>query len=298
MIQKALDVNRSIIPLTAYLASALTGLPERERSEITALQSSIEKVCSDNAVELYRPELHSDPLKHKDLLPPEVWYQDHDTVLSSDLLILITKQPSFGAGQELEFARNALLPIIMIIPKGRDVSRMVRGSPGTVITVEYDSREDLIISLSREIRLLRPLLVERKLAFGKSDEVIIGAKIRELRVKNGMTREDLAKALRISAEEIRSYEEKPDRISNPSLLTLRKLATVLRVSVADLSEPDYLDKVDEQVVHMLEGRDVVIAGGRKVEELPANDRRRIRIRIINRHLEEIGKQLGEMEHEG
>ncbi len=104
------------VPLMAYVASALTGLSKEQEDQIFEVQDLISEVCSAHGITLYQPRDRSHPTIHKELLPPTVWYLDHDSVLSSDLLILLAHEPSFGAGQELELARNALLPIIVIVP--------------------------------------------------------------------------------------------------------------------------------------------------------------------------------------
>ncbi len=280
---------KSPIPLKAYLASALTGLDPQQEKEIFEVQEIIAHVCSAHGIEPYQPRKISHPTMHKDLLPPTVWHMDHDRVLASDLLILLAHEPSFGAGEEAEFARNALLPIIVIFPEGRPVSRMVLGMPATVLTVGYGSKEDLQRNFTRTIRLLVPILFDRKMAFGNSDEIILGQKVRQLREQNHISEQALAETLGVGVEEIRHLEEKPDRASNPSLLMLRKLATVLKVSVAELIVPDYTGIVAQQVVQLLQEK-VAVGGARDLTQMPPADRRRFWRRVMERAIQEIGRE--------
>jgi transcriptional regulator with XRE-family HTH domain len=166
---------------------------------------------------------------------------------------------------------------------------MVLGIPSTVLTVGYNSLKDLRSNLSQTLGLLVPILFDRKMSFGSSEEVVLGTKIRELGQQNHISDEDLAIALDVTIEDIRRLEEKPDRISNPSLLLLRKLATVLKVSVAELIVPDYSGLVATQIVELLQER-AVLGGARNLKEMPPADRRRFWRRVMERALQEMGRE--------
>jgi transcriptional regulator with XRE-family HTH domain len=239
-----LESTPAPLPLDAYLACALTGLTENDRKVIFGISDLVAEVCKENNISLYEPRKRTDPLLHADVTAPDVYAWDKHSVLNSDLLIHLCHHPSTGAGEELEFAQAALLPIILIFPDDLKVSRMVLGIPSLVIQIAYKTVEDLHAQLSEVLFGFRPLLEERKLALAKYDVNVVGEKIRELREKLGLTRNDVARALKHLTEEvIKQLEEKTDRDSNPSLIQLREIATVLKTTVSELVEPDFNQRV-------------------------------------------------------
>ena len=61
--------------------------------------------------------------------------------------------------------------------------------------------------------------------------MIDGAKIRRLRTYAGMTLKDLGEAVGVAEQQIHYYEKE---LKNPSVITLKRLADELGVSVNDL----------------------------------------------------------------
>lgn len=274
------------IPLKGYLASALTGLDKESREEIFSAQDLIAAVCDEHGIDLYQPRHATDPIHHADVAPGKVFATDRERVLESDVLVVLTHEPSFGAGQELEFARNAMLPIILVIRHGQPVSRMVLGIPSTLYRVTYRSESELRPSFSDAIDLLMPLLLERKFAFGNYDSAVIGRNIQMFREENRLSRDDLARAVGLPVEEIGRYEEKPDHLTNPPIIVLRKLATALKVSVTELIVPDFAGTIASQVVQVLHTA-ATPGGARDVKTLSTTDRRRIWIRVLRKALKEM-----------
>jgi transcriptional regulator with XRE-family HTH domain len=238
------ETTPASLPLDAYLASALTGLSEDQRRVVFGISDLISDVCEQNGISLYQPRKKTDPLLHAAVSPSEVYEWDKQTVLSSDLLIHLCHHPSTGAGEELEFAHAALLPILLVYPADLKVSRMVLGIPSLVIHVAYNNIEDLHAQLSDILFNFRPLLEERKLTLARYDVNIVGEKVRELRERLGLTRSDVANSSKHFTEQIlKNIEEKTDRDSNPSLIQLREIATILKTTVSELVEPDFNQRV-------------------------------------------------------
>ena len=75
---------------------------------------------------------------------------------------------------------------------------------------------------------------------------MVGHKVRISREESGLTRADVTLQLAelLTAERLRQIEESSDKVANPTLLELRRLAVVLKTTVADLVEPD----LDERMV--------------------------------------------------
>ena len=79
---------------------------------------------------------------------------------------------------------------------------------------------------------------------------MVGNKVRVLREDAGLTREEVAAHSNdlLTPEKLRAIESNIDKVSNPTLMELRTLATVLKTTVADLVEPD----LDERMLALLQ----------------------------------------------
>lgn len=287
---------RSIAPshdrvaLDAYLACALTGLDSQQYQYISLLSDTINSICAAQGIELYEPRKVTDPSHHPEVDASDVFRIDRDRVVTSDLLVVLSHHPSFGAGQELDFAYNAMVPIIVIVPSDRKLSRMVSGIPGLVIQISYTEPEQLRGELARQLELIRPLLVQRKLQFAKHDVNIVGDRIRRARESAGLTRAELAAASTpeapITEGLLAHWEEASDRESNLSLIQLREIAVLLNVTVAELVEPNLDGLYLSFVNSLLDSADQEIAA--RWGRYTSADRQRIVLRLIERFGIELG----------
>lgn len=252
----------------AYLACALSRLTGEQRREVFVLSHLISKTCSKCSVELYEPRKDNDPVWNKDVPDTEVFKTDRQNVLESDMLILLSHYPSFGAGQELDFAYNALLPIIVIRydagtrsqADAIKVSRMVTGIPSTVVQVSYGEPEELVEKLSAAILALRPGMRDRRRIVSRLlGNSHVGEAIRALRRRSGMTQEQLASTIPgMTPSLVEQFESNSDLYLNPSLLQLGQLATALGtttrylVSVAGLGgwNQEELDAISASEVNL------------------------------------------------
>lgn len=277
------------LPLNAYLASALTGLSDEQMGLVERLSDQIDEVCKSLDIELYEPRKHTDPVKHADVADTEVYDLDKEKVVSSDLIIHLAHFPSTGSGEELDFAHNAMVPIVLVHLSTTRISRMVTGIPGLIVKVGYDSEEDLKPALYQQLLELRPQLVQRKLAFGDYDSNIVGNRIRMLREAQGLTRADLSAASEgrfpISVEMLRQLEESQDRHANPSLIHLREIATLLKTSVAELVEPDLGALFLSEISHWIIGEGTAARFANLSDRDAKSLIRRVMFRLMD-HLEE------------
>lgn len=155
-----------------------------------------------------------------------------------------------------------------------------------MIKIQYGEPEDLRDRLRAQLIELRPLMVQRKLAFGDYDMNIVGDRIRRLREAQGLTRAEVAAAtgvrFPISVDALQHLEKSSDRDANPTLIVLRELATTLKTTVADLVEPD----LDEYLLNSLstwvsERRAARSAG------MSARDRNKVLRRILLRLIDNL-----------
>lgn len=247
--------NPAHLPLQAYLACALSGLDQDQRQLVFQISDTVAQVCSNVGIELYEPRKKTDPVHHEDVPDSEVFETDRSRVQESDLLIHLTHFPSTGSGQELDFAYNALVPVVLVKHASYTVSRMITGIPSLQLEIDYTEPEELRSSLEKSLRDIRPLLEERKLAFADYDVNVVGNNIRLVRESRGLTRSDVASQIGLLTDDgLRQCEESVDRVSNPSLVLLRQLAAVLSTTVADLVEPDANDRLVTLFDDLLAGR--------------------------------------------
>ena len=68
----------------------------------------------------------------------------------------------------------------------------------------------------------------------------IGARIREIRIENGMSQEDLGNKVGLSADRIQKYE---NGVRKPKAELLQKIATSLGVNTLALTDPVVADSV-------------------------------------------------------
>src|SRR4051812_7041165 len=92
-----LQPEPSRVPLDAYLACALTALGSEQRQLIFHISDMIANVCVDHHISVYEPRKKTDPVFNPEVADIDVFMMDRDRVLASDLLILLTHYPSFGA---------------------------------------------------------------------------------------------------------------------------------------------------------------------------------------------------------
>lgn len=87
------------------------------------------------------------------------------------------------------------------------------------------------------------------MAYAKKYNVnVVGDRIRLLREELGLTREEVAKHVpELTVEHLCCIEESVDRLSNPTLIQLREIATILKTTVADLVEPDLNERLLTQL---------------------------------------------------
>ncbi len=272
--------------LDAYLASALTGLTPEQREHLFAVSDIVASVCRDLEIDVYEPRNATDPANHPQVSPEDVFNLDREKVLSSDLVIHVADYASTGAGEELDFALTALIPIVLIAHGDARVSRMVAGIPALKLTIIYRDLDELGLELRERLTEIRPILEERKMAFSNFDKNMVGHKVRILREESGLTREEVAFHLGelLTVERLRQIEESSDRVSNPSLLELRTLATVLKTTVADLVEPD----LDERVIALL--KEWMLGRVEARYAMSARDQRRVVRRILYRVLYALDRE--------
>ncbi|MGO8996042.1 MAG: helix-turn-helix domain-containing protein [Polyangiaceae bacterium] len=243
----------------AYFASCLTSLSESERTALFAEAAIVRDACEGIRAYLYEPANYTDPVRNQDLPPETVYAIDHAQVSRSHFVVLHARHPSHGAGQELEIATNAGLPVVLLQPAGTRVSRMVLGCYARVHQVHYRDDEEL----TRNLRAVLPTVVSDLVArhkgewFGPTllarqpDDNFAG-RLKALRGDMQMDSETLGRHVGMSKEAIENMEK--GLFSNPSSTTMKLLAQVLRTSTSQLLDgvPQRLEDHDPIVRRSLD----------------------------------------------
>ncbi len=82
----AVQAEQPAAHLRAYLATALTGLPDSEREGTFALCRRLQSLCAEYGVVLYLPFDHTDPQSHADVPNAVVYERDRKQVITSDFI--------------------------------------------------------------------------------------------------------------------------------------------------------------------------------------------------------------------
>ncbi len=130
-----------------YISSSLTNLPLSEaanfKKHLESLGDEVEKYSVASIV----PHRDTDPEKHSHICASEVYKVDEFKVSQSGLVIVDATYPSFGAGMEMEIARQHGAVIIILMKQNTQTGRMPLGHPSLIACIEYtdykDAREKL-----------------------------------------------------------------------------------------------------------------------------------------------------------
>lgn len=282
------------LSLDAYLACALSILTNDQRNYMFQLSEVVSTICEQYQINLYEPRKQTDPVHHSNLSSEEVERIDHDRVLNADLVIHLAHYPSTGSGKELAWAESALIPTILIKHSSSKVSRMVIGSPGLHVLIEYTEPEELRAELHRTLGTIVPLLEVRKLAFSNYEVNLVGNRIRSLREGMGLIREEVAERSQlITVEKLRRLEESNDRISDPNLSTLRQLAAILNTTVADLVEPDLESRLMATLTEWANRSFDENTAARYRRDLTIRDRNKLLRRLLLRLIDSLETEDGD-----
>lgn len=227
----------SSIPFRSYFACALTRASEdkKHKEHVKRITEIIKRNGHDNGFAIYFPGEHTDPQDAPDLTAPEVYWIDRERVASADLLVILADEPSFGVGQEAEIAASAGVPIVIFHSADVNVSRMLRGIAGRIISlVSFTDDADLDAKAAQFFGENKGRLHLSRLSREREYHLRVGHRVREIRETLGLSVEELAEKAEVNKELLDSLETRPEQLSTISLVNLRRIARGLSVSPAEL----------------------------------------------------------------
>lgn len=130
-------------PVSVYIASGLTALTEDQITIVELVSGLIASYCAENGVIVHQPVLHTHPKDHGSLPAEQVHAEDYGRVTESDAVIALGDFPSWGAGKELVWAERLRTPVLLLLRRGRTMSRLVIGSTGDIEQAEWRFPDDI-----------------------------------------------------------------------------------------------------------------------------------------------------------
>lgn len=235
----AKEAPEGTVPLRAYFACALTNAAEAHRQRLDEFSEIFKRQAEPLGFSIYFPGEHTHPTGAPDLTAPEVYWIDRERVASADVLIIMADAPSFGVGQEAEIAANAGVPIVIFYSHGVRISRMLAGIAVSALeTKSFGDNLELEEKVNEFFRDNRERLRSARRKIEREYHLDVGERVREL-LGDGDIKTlagELARRSNINEELLVSIVNRPEQISNVSLINLRRIARGLGVSPAKLVE--------------------------------------------------------------
>jgi nucleoside 2-deoxyribosyltransferase len=138
-----------------FFAGPLTQLTNVTETKSFYIQMA--RVAQSNGFTYFWAFLNgTDPILNPDVPPAAVYQTDLTELGKSDLMIAYIGQPTTGTGQEIEYAHEHNIPVYLLFEKGKNISRMVLGSPNIKGTIEFTDETDALKQLDTLLSQLRP----------------------------------------------------------------------------------------------------------------------------------------------
>jgi len=106
----------------------------------------IEKIVKNNGIDTFVFQIGGNP--------KEIFKRDEKQLKSCSLIIAEVSERSHGVGIELGMAYESGLKAILLIEKGRFITKLAQGMPNTKI-IEYKNIEDLKNKLNSYLRKIK-----------------------------------------------------------------------------------------------------------------------------------------------
>lgn len=215
--------------LRAYLATALTGLQGPERAEVFQASDCIGTVCEQLGFALYQPRLKTDPVEHSEVDPRDVYLTDRERVVTSDLVIALCIQPSFGVGIEIQLAAGAGVPVVLLSKQGISLSKMVTGGLGNNHVIQFSDLTGLAGELRITLEKIRPHLEKRRRSVDQINGETLPFRLSDLRERSKYSVASLSALAGLPEARIEDLQSRDEKVSQPMLSEIRLLSDAFGV---------------------------------------------------------------------
>ncbi len=128
-----------------YMSGALSDLTKDEYENLTTqIYDRVARICEEVGLTCYRPH-RSSTTPTKGMPHSKVWKVDFERVSGAGLVVAYIGKPSLGVGAEIEMARTAGVPVILLCEGNRQegLSRLILGEPVVKETIIFDAPEEI-----------------------------------------------------------------------------------------------------------------------------------------------------------
>lgn len=108
-----------------YISGALFSSPDLGLAR--AFYESLARVCQDCGFQPYLPHKETDPQRHPNTKPIDVFRRDFEMLTAANLIVAVVSHASSGMGAELGIAFLTRKPVVAFYDSGHGVSRFLLG---------------------------------------------------------------------------------------------------------------------------------------------------------------------------
>jgi hypothetical protein len=136
-----------------YICGPLTELDYKTRDQIKAFYVKLANVCRDILhVRGFVPHEVYDPIKMANVTPKVVFHDEREIVTTkTSVLIVCALEPTWGGGMEVAWANEYSVPIIILAPGNKKLSRLLIGGPMVFDIMSYSTEEQAVLLLKASI---------------------------------------------------------------------------------------------------------------------------------------------------
>jgi transcriptional regulator with XRE-family HTH domain len=238
------EIDREKKEIIGYLATPLTAVAgnAKAEAELKAVVQRIKKIAgypefSEPGFEIYWPGDHTHPIKNADLKASLVYLKDRSTASTYDFLVIFCGDPSYGVGQENEIATQAGTPAIRLVPP--KMSRMMAGSFISSRDVEFQGSLSTEVTFDEEslkgaLHWVLRMYFKHRALYPKRSSNGFGDRLRHLISDRSGDYQSFADDLGVALHYVHALMDEPLSVSNPSSILLKRVASLLGVSVGHL----------------------------------------------------------------
>ena len=135
------------------MSGALSDLTLKEYDTLTTeIYDRVARICEELGLTCYRPH-KSSTTPTKGIPHSKVWRVDFERVSGAGLVVAYVGKPSLGVGAEIEMARTAGVPVVLLCESNRQegLSRLNLGEPVIKETIIFDSPEEIDLPLGKAL---------------------------------------------------------------------------------------------------------------------------------------------------
>jgi hypothetical protein len=128
-----------------YVAGALSALsPEEYLYVTTKVYERVQNVCKKIQLTCYLPQ-KSQTYSSKTMPHTKVWEVEYKRVLNSGVIVAYVGIPSCGVGAEIEMARTANVPVILLFETNKleELSQLILGNPAIKYKISFNQPQDI-----------------------------------------------------------------------------------------------------------------------------------------------------------